>query len=171
MNANMKILLLTNKNTAPILVSTRKTKGAASCPATERRGKEDFCFRANNRVFDQIPALDKARVFSCREAWRWSPLVPRVHSGFFICLKTQKNQRRHTMPKNWEPPRTLQNAADTLENLSALLQFVKDLTAMPTKPADQYDFSDQGYYGLYLFTGFVQDTLNSCMDCIHRNSL
>jgi hypothetical protein len=74
------------------------------------------------------------------------------------------------MSKNWESPQTLQNAADALENLSALLQFIKDLTAQPTPPAEQYDFSNQGYYGLYLFIGFCQDVLEDSMSCIHKNS-
>jgi len=74
------------------------------------------------------------------------------------------------MSKMWEPPQTLQGAADTLENLSALLQFIKDLTAMPVPPSDHCEFSDTGYFGFCLFMGIVQDTLENCMDCIHRNS-
>lgn len=67
--------------------------------------------------------------------------------------------------KNWEPPKTAQDAMLTLEELSALLQFVKDLTTQGG-PSEDYEFTDQGYYGFYYFLGIVQDMLDEC----HRQS-
>lgn len=72
--------------------------------------------------------------------------------------------------KNWEPPNTAQEAMMTLEEISSLLQFVKDLSAQPTPPAEEYSFSPEGYYGFYYFLGFVQDKIEECHKAIHKNS-
>ncbi|NUO10495.1 MAG: hypothetical protein HUU08_17870 [Candidatus Brocadia sp.] len=74
------------------------------------------------------------------------------------------------LKKIWEQPKKLDDVYETMDRLSAVLQFVQDLTAQPTPPADEYDFSSPGYYGFYLFLGFVQDTIRDCMDVINENS-
>ncbi len=151
--------------TAPSIVTSIKNSiGAAPDLAiTGRKGGGLTIFRTH---YVPVDALG-------REALGWSPIEPLIHLRAFLFVPkiSKKIYRRHTMPKkNWESPQTLQNAADALENLSALLQFIKDLTAQPTPPAEQYDFSNQGYYGLYLFIGFCQDVLEDSMSCIHKNS-
>jgi hypothetical protein len=72
------------------------------------------------------------------------------------------------MSKNWETPKTAQDAMLTLEKLSALLQFVKDLTTQGG-PSEEYEFTDQGYYGFYYFLGVVQDMLDECHKAIHNS--
>lgn len=70
--------------------------------------------------------------------------------------------------KNWEPPQTAQDAMLTLEKLSPLLQFVKDLTTQGA-PSEEYEFTDEGYYGLYYFLGIVQDMTWDCHKAIHKS--
>lgn len=73
------------------------------------------------------------------------------------------------MNKNWEPPNTRQDANFTLEKLSALLQFTKDLsTQQPNQ--ESYDFTPEGYNGLYYFLSFVQDKIDECHQAIGKNS-
>ena len=67
--------------------------------------------------------------------------------------------------KNWVPPNTAQEAMMTLEEISSLLQFIKDLSAQPTPP----ELSAEGYYGFYYFLGFVQDMIEDCHKAIHKN--
>lgn len=70
--------------------------------------------------------------------------------------------------KNWETPKTADDAMSTLEKLSALLQFVKDLTSQGG-PSEEYEFTDDGYCGLYYFLGFVQDITMDCHEAIHNS--
>ena len=74
------------------------------------------------------------------------------------------------MPKNWEPPQTPEDAVNTLDKLSDTIQFIQDLTAQPSPPISEYNFSSEGFSGLYFFLGFVQDTIGDCLDAIHKNS-
>lgn len=71
--------------------------------------------------------------------------------------------------KNWEPPNTRQDALMMLEEISSLLQFIKDLSTHPPCQ-DSYDFSPEGYYCLYYFLGFVQDKIEECHQAISKNS-
>ncbi|MDG6004978.1 MAG: hypothetical protein E3K29_03930 [Candidatus Brocadia sp.] len=72
--------------------------------------------------------------------------------------------------KTWEPPKTLKDVPDTMDRLSALIQFVQDLTAQPTEPIAEYNFSSHGYSGFYLFLGIVQDTIEECNKTISDSS-
>ncbi|WKZ17518.1 MAG: hypothetical protein QY310_08720 [Candidatus Jettenia sp. CY-1] len=72
--------------------------------------------------------------------------------------------------KNWQPPKTPQEAMMTLEEISSVLQFIKDLSVQPTSPAEEYSFSPEGYYGFYYFLGFVQDKIEECHQAIHKSS-
>lgn len=57
----------------------------------------------------------------------------------------------------------------TLEEISSLLQFIKDLSAQPTPPKEEYSFSAEGYYGFYYFLGFLQDMIMDCHKAIHNS--
>ncbi|MCC6325702.1 MAG: hypothetical protein IT420_08710 [Candidatus Brocadia sp.] len=70
------------------------------------------------------------------------------------------------LKKVWEPPKKLEDVPDTMDRVSALIQFVQDLTAQPTPPVAEYNFSSHGYYGFYLFLGFVQDMVEECQKTI-----
>lgn len=71
--------------------------------------------------------------------------------------------------KNWVLPNTAQEAMLTLEEISALLQFIKDLSTHPPSQ-ESYDFTPEGYYGFYYFLSFVQDKLEECHQAIHKSS-
>lgn len=72
------------------------------------------------------------------------------------------------MPKIWSTPQTSSEAVNTLDMLVSLIQFVDDLTAMPSAPIDEYPFSKDGFSGLYFFLGFVQDTIGDCVNAITK---
>lgn len=72
------------------------------------------------------------------------------------------------LKKNWEPPNTAQEAMMTLEEISSLLQFIKDLSTHPPCQ-ESYDFSAEGYYGFYYFLGIIQDMIEDCHKAIHKN--
>lgn len=72
--------------------------------------------------------------------------------------------------KNWEPPKTAQEAMMTLEEISSLLQFIKDLSTQSTPSRNEYELSAEGYYGFYYFLGFVQDMIMDCHKAIHKSS-
>lgn len=91
-----------------------------------------------------------------------------IKAGKMPALQPQIERREMNISKNWETPQTAQDAMSTLEKLSALLQFVKDLTTQGG-PSEEYEFTDEGYYGLYYFPGFVQDITLDCHKAIHNN--
>lgn len=72
------------------------------------------------------------------------------------------------MPKNWSIPQTPSEAVTTLDQLTSLIQFVSDLTAMPSAPINEYPFSQDGFSGLYFFLGFIQDTVEDCVVAISK---
>lgn len=71
----------------------------------------------------------------------------------------------------WQPPRSPGDAFEVLDKLSDLIQFIADLSVMPSQPINEYPFSEKGYSGMYYFLIFIQETLDNCMDAIHKNSL
>lgn len=71
--------------------------------------------------------------------------------------------------KNWVPLNTKQDTLMMLEEISSLLQFIKDLSTPPTSPAGEYSFSAKGYYGFYYFLDIIQDMLDNCHKAIHKN--
>lgn len=136
--------------------------GAASCPAIEIRGEGVFLF------IGQI----KAQVSSYREVWRRLPIGPLITLGLILFPESSKTNRRQIMSnyKTWQPPQNTSDAIDTMDKLSALIQFVADLTSQPSPPINEYSFSEDGYSGLYYFLVFVQETIADCQDAIHKNS-
>ena len=150
--------MLTNKNTFTIVGGTRKTTGAASCPAIEIRGEGVFLF------IGQIisPSVIMSRGMEVVPCGTTSTL------GLFLFHKNSKNYRRQIMSNDrmWQKPQTPGEAADTLDKLSDVIQFIKDLTSQPTPPIDEYDLSSDGYSGLFFFFCFIQDTIHDCQDGI-----
>ncbi len=150
--------MLTNKHTHFKIGGTQSSHGVASYPAIKRCGKGVFLF------IGQIIA----RVSSYREVWRRSPCELRVILGLFLFPKYSYIIRRQIMPKIWQPPQNADDAVNTLDMLSDLIQFVNDLTAMPSPPINEYPLSQDGYSGLYFFLCFIQDTIHDCQDAIHN---
>ncbi len=72
------------------------------------------------------------------------------------------------MSKMWQPPQNADDAVNTLDMLSDLIQFVNDLTSQPSPPINEYTLSQDGYSGLYFFLCFIQDTIHDCQDAIHN---
>ena len=156
-------IMLTNKNNLTNMGGTRSSLGAASCPATIRRGKGVFLF------IGQIIA----QVSFAGDGKRRSPSEPRVHFGFFYSNKYSKIARRQTMSDDrmWQKPQTPGEAVDTLEKLTDVIQFIADLTAQPTLPINEYTFSQDGYSGLFFFLCFIQDTIHDCQVAISKKPI
>lgn len=72
------------------------------------------------------------------------------------------------MSKIWSTPQTPSEAVTTLDQLTSLIQFVNDLTAMPSPPINEYPFSQDGFNGLYFFLSFIQDTVEDCVVAISK---
>ncbi len=147
--------MLTNKNRVPMIYIT-KTIGAAS-GLRIRCGKEVFYLRANNiRPKCPFAATQEAVPMDCSNTW------------VYFVFRNTKNHRRHTIPKTWSTPQTPSEAVTTLEQLTSLIQFVNDLSSMPTPPINEYSFSCDGFSGLYFFLGFIQDTVEDCVVAISK---
>jgi hypothetical protein len=136
--------------------------GAASCPATKRRGKEDFCFRA-------IYKPECLHVARHGGGFR----LDREYTRAFLFLNKLKTNRRYIMSKYnmWQPPQTTSDAIESLDKLSDVIQFIKDLTSQPTPPIEEYDFSKDGYSGFYFFLCFIQDVIEASSDAISQKPL
>ncbi|QII11224.1 hypothetical protein KsCSTR_18450 [Candidatus Kuenenia stuttgartiensis] len=60
------------------------------------------------------------------------------------------------------PPKSTGDAVDLIDRLNDLIQFIADLSVMPTTPDNEFSFSSNGYSGLYYFLIFLQETLENC---------
>lgn len=149
--------LLTKKKTVPMIGGTRDSLGAASCPATIRRGKGVFLF------IGQIIA----QVSFAGDGKRRSPSEPRVHLGFFYFKKYSKIARRHIMPI-WAEPRSTQDVVDRIENLASVCAFLT-ITISQVKCDSEYWLNDDGLFGLNNLLYLFEESLRDCSKVISHN--